>query len=166
MVEAMRFEAKCVLRRLLSQGRVMTVRTYKTKRDVTFRLGVDGNLYRRRYVKGPVGMDDLAPYAPQSGFDGASSWWLTAQSLVGSRSPLPFYLYQVERVVSHQAVRLSDDHPTVHAVRTGVTEETKHLSQTVCGARLSEHSPIDVQQVVTCSRCLRSLRAREGGEEG
>ena len=90
----MRFDVKCVLDHLLREGKVYTLRTYKARRDIAFRLGVDGEFYTRRYVQGPVQMAQIAPYAPLSGFASVGAWWQAAQGFARSCS---LYLYLVER---------------------------------------------------------------------
>ncbi len=89
----MRFDVKCVLDHLLRHGKVYTLRTYNM-RDMTFRLGVDGEKYTRRYVQGPVQVAQITPYASLSGFDSVDTWWQAAQGFARGR---PLYLYLVER---------------------------------------------------------------------
>jgi hypothetical protein len=57
----------------------------------------------------------------------------------------------------YQAVRVSEKHPIVHAASSAITEETKRLCQTLCGAHLWAYSLIDLKEPITCSRCLRIL---------
>lgn len=90
----MRFQIKRVLDHLLDQGKVYTLRTYKVRREITFRLGVDGQLYTRRYVQGPVQMADIASYGPLSGFGSVDAWWRAAQAFAKGR---PLFLYLIER---------------------------------------------------------------------
>lgn len=59
--------------------------------------------------------------------------------------------------MTYQAVRVSEKHPIVHAASAAITEETKRLCQTLCGAHLWGYSLINLDEPITCSRCLRIL---------
>jgi len=62
----------------------------------------------------------------------------------------------------YQAVRVSDKHPIVHAARDTITEATNYC-RTLCGAHLKTYSLINLQEPITCARCLGILRRREEG---
>ncbi len=63
-----------------------------------------------------------------------------------------------------QHVRLSPAHPRVHLASTAITEGNKEdYRVTFCGAGLRADSLLQVDEPVTCERCLGKLRARGPG---
>ncbi len=58
-----------------------------------------------------------------------------------------------------QAVRVSDKLPIVHAASGKITEETKRLCQTLCGVPLWKYSLLNLNEPITCRRCLRLVES-------
>lgn len=87
----MRFDVPCARDYLLKHGRLYTLRTYRMKRPITFRFGLNGRMYARGYIDGPVGKEDLECYVSESGFDSIDDWWHAAQ-VFAKGAPLHLYL--------------------------------------------------------------------------